>query len=62
MKQTTVSIAVKISNGSNPAVASQEFPLPRFVKDNDLSPLAEKVIRAAAHAAGVEIQKVKVEP
>jgi len=59
---TTLSIVVKISNGKNPAVASQEFPLPRAVKDEALSPLTQKIIRAAAQAAGVKVPKVKVEP
>jgi hypothetical protein len=59
---TTLSIAIKICNqGKKPVLATQEFPLPKAVKDEDLTPLANKVVRAAAAAAGVKIPKVKVD-
>jgi hypothetical protein len=56
---TTISIKVKISNGKKPQIATQEFPLPNPVPDQDLSPLADKILRAGAAAAGVKIPKFK---
>jgi hypothetical protein len=59
---TTLSITIKICNdGKKPVLATQEFPLPKAVKDEDLSPLSAKVMRAAAAAAGVKLPKVKVD-
>jgi hypothetical protein len=55
--RTSLSIVVKLSNGRKPVLATQEFPLSRQVRDEDLSPLADKVIRAAAAAAGVKLPK-----
>jgi hypothetical protein len=60
-KQTILSIKVELQNaGKKPAVACQQFPLPSLLKDEELSPLTDKIIRAAALAAGVKLPKLKV--
>lgn len=56
----TVSIIVQISSSvGRPVMASQEFLLPKPLPGEELSPLANKIIRAGAAAAGVKIPKVK---
>ena len=52
-------ISISISNGGPASKAVQEFDLPKPVKDQQISALEDKAVRAAAEAVGVKIPKVK---
>ncbi len=60
MNRISIKVTIGRDDQTAAAEATQDFDLSKALKPGEASPLANKVIRAAAAAAGVNIPKVKV--